>query len=235
MCGGPQFVAGALTFGFGSAFPDVVPGTTNVVVLWGQHPSASSPPYWGLVRDAMRAGAQLIVVDTRPTLEAKAADLWLQPRPATDAALALAVLNAVLAQGLCDRDFVDRWTHGFDDLQERIASFTPDWAASITGVPADTTRQLARLYAEAPAAALSAGTPNGQGRNAMNLERALCMLVAISGKVDREGLQPDSRPDARSRKRDHPRRVRGASAERSHETARKRPLQAARRRDRDPQ
>jgi anaerobic selenocysteine-containing dehydrogenase len=187
MCGGPQFVAGALTFGFGSAFPEVAPSTTNVVVLWGQHPSASSPPYWGLVRDATRAGAQLAVVDARPTLEAKAADLWLQPRPATDAALALAVLSEVLAQGLWDRDFVSRWTHGFDDFERRVSAFTPEWAASITGVPAEKTKQLARLYAEAPAAALSVGTPNGQGRNAMNLERALCMLIAITGKVDREG------------------------------------------------
>ena len=187
MCGGPQFVAGGLTFGFGSAFPEVVPGTTDVVVLWGQHPSASSPPYWGLIREATRAGARLIVVDARPTLEAKAADLWLQPRPATDAALALAVLNVLLAEGLWDRDFVDQWAHGFDDLARRVSSFTPEWSSSITGVPAEETRQLARLYAEASAAALSAGTPNGQGRNAINLERALCILIAITGKLDRDG------------------------------------------------
>ena len=187
MCGGPQFVAGALTFGFGSAFPEVVPGTTDVVVLWGQHPSASSPPYWGLIREATRAGARLVVVDARPTLEAKAADLWLQPRPATDAALALAVLNVLLAEGLWDRDFVDEWAHGFDDLARRVSSFTPEWSSSITGVPAEETRQLARLYAEASAAALSAGTPNGQGRNAINLERALCILIAITGKLDRDG------------------------------------------------
>src|SRR5262249_22766345 len=79
------------------------------------------------------------------------------------------------------------WTHGFDELARRVSAFTPEWAAEITGVPAAKTKQLARLYAEAPAAALSVGTPNGQGRNAMNLERALCMLIAITGKVDREG------------------------------------------------
>ena len=186
MCGGPQFVAGALTFGFGSAFPEVVPGTTDVVVLWGTSVGLIAPVLGAHPR-ATRAGARLVVVDARPTLEAKAADLWLQPRPATDAALALAVLNVLLAEGLWDRDFVDEWAHGFDDLARRVSSFTPEWAASITGVPAEKTRQLARLYAEASAAALSAGTPNGQGRNAMNLERAFCILIAITGKLDREG------------------------------------------------
>jgi thiosulfate reductase/polysulfide reductase chain A len=187
MCGGPQFVAGALTFGFGSAFPEVVPGVTGLVVLWGQQPSASAPPYWGAIRRAMRAGAKLVVVDPRPTQEARAADLWLQPRPASDAALALAVLNVVVTEALWDRDFVSAWTHGFDRLRERVAPFTPEATEPVTGVPAVLVRELARLYAEAPAAALSPGTPNGQGRNALNAERALCILIALTGKLDREG------------------------------------------------
>jgi thiosulfate reductase/polysulfide reductase chain A len=187
MCGGPQFAAGALTFGFGSAFPEVIPGVTGLVVLWGQQPSASAPPYWGLIRRAMRAGAKLVVVDPRPTQEARAADLWLQPRPASDAALALSVLNVVVTEGLWDEDFVSTWTHGFDRLRERVAPFTPEETEAVTGVPAAQVRRLARLYAETPAAALSPGTPNGQGRNALNLERALCMLIALTGKLDRAG------------------------------------------------
>lgn len=187
MCGGPQFAAGALTFGFGSALPEVIPGVTQLVVIWGQHPSASSPPYWGTIREAMRAGARLVVVDPFPTLEAGSADLWIQPQPASDAALALATLNVVVAEELWDRDFVDRWTHGFADLRERVATFTPERTEVVTGVPAAQVRELARLYARTPAAALSLGTPNGHGRDALNFERSLAILIALTGKLDAEG------------------------------------------------
>jgi anaerobic selenocysteine-containing dehydrogenase len=135
----------------------------------------------------MRAGAQLVVVDPRPTREARAADLWLQPRPASDAALALAVLNVIVTERLWDEDFVSRWTHGFEGLRERVAPFAPEETEAVTGVPPVLVRKFARLYAETPAAALSPGTPNGQGRNALNLERALCILIALTGKLDRGG------------------------------------------------
>jgi thiosulfate reductase / polysulfide reductase chain A len=187
MCGGPQFAGGALTFGFGSAFPEIVPGLTRLIVIWGQHPSASAPHYWVRIREAMKAGARLAVVDARPTLEARAADIWLRPRPASDAALALAILHAVVEHELWDRDFVARWTHGFDDLRARLRAYSPDQLEPVTGVPAGTVRELAREYATAPAAALSSGTPNGQGRNALSLERSLSILIALTGKLDRAG------------------------------------------------
>jgi len=187
MCGGPQTAAGALTFGLGAPLPEVVPGVTRLIVLWGQHPSASSPPYWSLIRRAMRTGARLVVIDPRPTLEAKAADLWLQPRPASDAALGLAFLNVIVNEQLWDREFVSRWTHGFEALVERVARFTPEWAAGVSGVPADHMRELARRYAEAPAATLSPGTPNGQGGNALDFERSVWIVLALTGKLDREG------------------------------------------------
>jgi thiosulfate reductase/polysulfide reductase chain A len=187
MCGGPQFAAGALTFGFGPTLPEVIPGVTQLVVVWGQHPSASAPPYWGRIREATRSGARLVVIDPRPTLEARAADLWIQLRPASDAALALATLNVVVGEDLWDHEFVTNWTHGFDDLEHRVASFGPEEAEAVTGVPAAQVRELARLYATTPAAALSIGTPNGQGKNALNFERSLSILIALTGKLDREG------------------------------------------------
>jgi anaerobic selenocysteine-containing dehydrogenase len=187
MCGGPQFVAGALTFGFGSTMPEIIPGLTRLIVIWGQHPSASAPPSWGRIREAARAGARVVVVDPRPTLEAKAADVWIQPRPTSDAALALSLLNVVVTESLWDVDFVTNWTSGFDALKERIAAFAPERTETVTGVPAEQVRDLARLYASTPIAALSVGTPNGHGKNALNFERSLSILIALTGKVDREG------------------------------------------------
>lgn len=187
MCGGPQFAAGALTHGFSAAFPDVTPGVTNLVVLWGQQPSASSPMYWSRIRQTTEAGAELMVVDPRPTREARAASLWLQPRPASDAALALSVLNVIIEEGLWDEAFVSQWTYGFPELRDRVAAFPPEVTEPATGVPATHVRRFARLYAGTPNAALSIGTPNGHGRNALNLERSLAIMIALTGKLDREG------------------------------------------------
>ncbi|MDX6599759.1 MAG: hypothetical protein QOE87_3646 [Gaiellales bacterium] len=187
MCAGPTFAAGALTFGFGQAVPEVVPGTTALVMLWGRHPSASSPPFWGRVRDAMREGATLVVVDSRPTLEARQATLVLTPRPGTDAALALGLVNVVLSDRLWDRDFVERWVSGLQALEDRAAAFPPDRVEALTGVPADDVRRAARLYAGASSAALATGKPNGHGRNALNLERSLASLIALTGNLDRPG------------------------------------------------
>jgi thiosulfate reductase/polysulfide reductase chain A len=187
MCAGPMFAGGALTFGFGSAAPEVLPGTTGVVLLWGRHPSASSPPFWGKVRDAMREGATLIVVDPRPTLEARQAQLVLAPRPGTDAALALGLVHVVLIENLWDRGFVDRWVTGLDALEQRVQAFFPERVEELTGVPAADVRRAAQLYAGARSAALAVGKPNGQGRNALNLERSLAILISITGNLDRPG------------------------------------------------
>lgn len=187
MCGGPQFAAGALTFGFASAFPEVIPGVTETVAVWGQHPSASAPMYWGLIRQAQRQGAKLLVVDPRPTLESRHADLWLRPRPGTDAALALSMIDVIIEAGLLDEEFVGRWTSGLEDLARRAAEYPPERAAEITGVPPARIREAVEIYAGRRPAALSAGTPNGQGRNALNLERSLQILIALTGNFERPG------------------------------------------------
>lgn len=197
ICAGPRYAAEALTFGWTPTTPDVTPGLTRAVLLWGQHPSASSPTSWSRILDALGKGARLIVVDPRPTLEARRADLWLQPRPGTDAALALGMIHHILEEGLWDRAFVDRWTTGLDRLGARAAKYPPERAEAIAGVPAHAIRDAARDYARAEAAALASGSPNGMGRNAVNLERGLAILIALTGNLDRPGgnrlVGPDSR------------------------------------------
>ena len=80
------------------------------------------------VRDLHGLPGALIVVDPRRTRLAKEADLWLQLRPGTDDALALAMLNVIIGEELHDAPFVARWTHGFDQLRDHVRPFTPEWA-----------------------------------------------------------------------------------------------------------
>lgn len=187
ICAGPQIVAESLTYGFGPSTPDFIPGRNRLVLLWGRHPSASNPPQWGRILAAKRAGATLIVIDPRRTQEAQAADLWLRPRPGSDAALALGFLHVVIAEGLYDQDFVARWTAGFDALAERVKDYHPPRVAEITWLTPEEVSRAARLYATSRPAVLSSGTPNGMGRNALSFERAKACLIAISGNLDARG------------------------------------------------
>ncbi|MBI4492566.1 MAG: molybdopterin-dependent oxidoreductase [Chloroflexi bacterium] len=187
ICAGPKIEAEALTYGFGPSAPDARPGETRCVLLWGHHPSASFPVQWGRILASRHAGARLVAIDPVRTDEAQAADLWLQLRPGTDAALALGLLHVMVQEGLYDRAFVERWTLGFEALRQRVAAYPPQRVAELTWLTPEQIVDCARLYASERPAALSHGSPNGMGRNALSCERALALLIALSGNLDRRG------------------------------------------------
>jgi len=189
VCYGPTTIAEMLTYGFGpTSYTYPVPGLTRCVVLWGMRPSASMPLLWAQIVKARREGAKLIVVDPLLTTEARQADLWLQLRPGSDAALALGWLNVVIGAGLYDHAFVSDSTLGFRDLAERVATWTPAAAGRETWLPEMAIVEAARIFATNPPAIIAAGNGLCQiGANAVQAARALACLVAISGNLDRAG------------------------------------------------
>lgn len=185
VCYGPNALGEALTYGFGPTFnAPSMPGTTRCIVLWGMRPSASTPLLWKLVLQTCRAGAKLIVVDPERTREAARADLWLQPRPGTDPALALSFIHCVISEGLHDAEFVREQTVGFDDLQRRAADYAPARVAEICGVPAEKIVAAARMLATNRPAMIHGGNGLCQsGPLAVQSGRALACLLAITGNV----------------------------------------------------
>jgi anaerobic selenocysteine-containing dehydrogenase len=170
-------------YGFGGAMP-------RCVVVWGcnvTETGASDGMCGGTVERALKAAEKVIVVDPRRTRPARAADHWLQLRPGTDGALALAMINTIITEGLHDREFVDGYTLGFDELAEHVTSFTPEWAEPITGLPAEEIREAARTYATTAPAAMLWG--NAVDMSACNYQTARSMLIlrAITGNIDRPG------------------------------------------------
>ena len=123
-----------------------------------------------------KAKPKIIVVDPRRTWLAKQAQVFLQLRPGTDDALALAMLNVIIADGSYDRDFVEKWTYGFDRLAERVRPHTPEWAEPITWVPAEKIRAAARLWMEAQPGALEWGCAIEHTPNTIQTVRAISML-----------------------------------------------------------
>ena len=139
------------------------------------------------VIDLMKRGMKTVVIDPRVTFLAAKADLHLPIRPGTDAALALGMLNVIINEEIYDKDFVDCWCTGFEELAASVQEFTPAWAAEITGLPEADIAASARLYATAKPAAIQWGLAMDQQLSAMSLNLACCDLMALTGNVDVPG------------------------------------------------
>jgi anaerobic selenocysteine-containing dehydrogenase len=160
---------------------------TRCAVLWGHNPNMAAPPEMQRIAAARKKGAKLIVIDPRRIAAAKEADIHIQPRPGTDCALALGMLNVIISEGLYDRGFVENWTTGFDQLAEHVKDYTPEKVEKITWVPADSIRETARLYAKTKPACIFYGPTLEQTVSGFEAARAMNTLRAICGNLDVPG------------------------------------------------
>ncbi len=161
----------------------------DLILIWGANPVYAGTPMGTLknILDARDRGARLIVIKPEMQPDAAKADIWVPIRPGTDGALALAMLNVIINENLYDKDFVSRWCYGFDKLVPHIQKYTPEWAEPITGLPADQIRDVARLYGTTKAACIFAGNAFDQTVDSNNAVRAVGILIAITGHLDRPG------------------------------------------------
>jgi anaerobic selenocysteine-containing dehydrogenase len=179
-----KLMANKVTYG---ALPVPDYSNSNCIVLWAYNPLHSCPPLMSTINEALQGGARLIVVDPRATSLAKRADCHLRLRPGTDGALALGMLNVVIRGNLYDKDFVDKWTIGFDRLVSHIADYPPEKVEQITWVPAEKIEEAARLYARSLPACLYPGIAVELHTNGFQAVRAISILQAITGNLDVAG------------------------------------------------
>ncbi len=185
----PRILSGKLTYGdlpVCDYYGEVNPAC---LLVWGHNPVISGPDgeIQFKVRDCLRKGTRLIVVDPRKTGMAKKADIWLQVRPGTDDALALSMLHVIIHEGLYDREFVSKWTVGFDDLAQRVKTCTPQWAEKITWVPSEKIELAARMFAENRPGALEWGVAIEHTPACLQTVRAIGLLPGITGNIDVPG------------------------------------------------
>ncbi len=247
------------TYGTGIPAPEFE--KSACILLWGHNPYNTWPSYVRDIERGIKNGAKLIVIDPRRTEAAEKADLWLQVHPGTDGALALALLNVMIDEGLYDREFLTHWTDGpflirsdtgdrlkandiksgvdskslvvwdessqavrsynpvtmsfetnnvtpaitgsysvrlaggkqvlcktaFQHLIELVSQYPPEKVEPITGVPADSIRKAARMFATLKPA--SYFTYNGieQQTNSSQTNRVICLVYALTGNYDVEG------------------------------------------------
>ncbi|MGD9826034.1 molybdopterin-containing oxidoreductase family protein [Desulfobacter sp.] len=186
ICMCPSYATEYATYG-GMIMPGRV--EASCIVLMGANPVNSDPVglYPELVR-AKKRGAELIVIEPRRTKEAEMADLWLQIRPGTDVALLLGWIRLIIEEGLYDKEFVNKWTVGFEDLKAAAAGYPPEKVSEITGIPQALVVKAARMYAAAKPAIMPWGYGlDKQGINATQCARARAILRAITGNLEVPG------------------------------------------------
>jgi molybdopterin guanine dinucleotide-containing S/N-oxide reductase-like protein len=153
----------------------------KLVLAWGANIHGNNVHLWPFVEQARRNGARLIVIDPYRTRTAALADWHIAIRPGTDGALALGLMHVILNEGLEDRDYVDKMTHGFAQLAERVRDYTPERVAAWTGMSAAEIEQLAREYATTRPSVIRMNYGVQRSENGGAAVRAIAMLPALTG------------------------------------------------------
>jgi anaerobic selenocysteine-containing dehydrogenase len=151
------------------------------IVIWACNSISTNLHHWPFVLEAQKRGAKVVVIDSYRSRTAKAADWHICPRPGTDGALAMGIINSIIAHGLVDRDYVEQHTYGFEELKARAAEFTPDYVEKITGVKASDIAKFAKEFATTQPSVIRIGVALERHAGGGQAIRAVCALPALVG------------------------------------------------------
>ena len=183
-CFRSRIMARQLTYGM---YPLSDPDHAECIILWGHNPDASEPPLAERIEKLLDEGLKLIVIDPKRIPLAKKG-IYLQIKPGTDGALALAMINVIIREGLYDNQFVERYTVGFNELKAHVQGYTPEKAAEICDVSAEDICHISRIFAGAKSACIEQGIASlDQQINGFQTNRALAILQAITGNINTPG------------------------------------------------
>jgi len=162
----------------------------RLVVMWACNPMWTNPDEYkgeNFYR-AYKQGTKIISIDPRKSFYSGKADLWLQLRPGTDAALAFGFHRVILEEELYEKDFAENYIHGWEAFKERVMKDYPlEKVQEITWVDKDLIREAARMYATTKPAAIHWGVPTEQTINCTDFTRTAIGLMGITGNLDAPG------------------------------------------------
>ena len=151
------------------------------IIVWGMNMISTNLHAWPFILEAQKKGAKIVVIDPVRTRTAKQADWHVAIKPGTDGALALGKMNVIIAEGLVDYDYVEKYTLGFEELKARAANYPPERVAEITGIPVADIQTLAREYATTQPSAIRQGVAIERSRGGGQAIRAITCLPALVG------------------------------------------------------
>jgi anaerobic selenocysteine-containing dehydrogenase len=153
----------------------------KLILLWGANPVVSNLHLWSRVQEAKRRGAKVVAIDPYRSLSAEKCTQHVALLPGTDGALALGMMHVLIGENLLDRDYIARHTLGFEQLEERVRQYTPDWAARTCGLSVREVVQLARDYGTAQPAAIRLNYGMQRHAGGGIAARTIACLPALTG------------------------------------------------------
>ncbi len=159
----------------------------EVFLVIGSNPTTNHPVAATFMKNAIRDGKKLILLDPRKTEMARHASHFLQFNASTDVSLLNSILHVIIDEGLTDDKFIAERTTDFADLKANVADFSPEKMAPVTGIDADTIREVARLFATSKGSMIFWGMGISQHIHGTDNSRCLIALSMITGQVGRPG------------------------------------------------
>ncbi|MBL8343811.1 MAG: formate dehydrogenase subunit alpha [Rubrivivax sp.] len=180
----------ALLEGIGSAAvsnPVMDVAKAEVVIVIGANPVVNHPVAATWIKNAVRGGTKLVLIDPRRSEFARHASHVLQFRPDTDVALLNSMMHVIVEEGLANAAFIADRTSGYEALAANVRGFSPEAMAAVTGVDATTVREVARLYATSRASMILWGMGISQHVHGTDNARCLIALALMTGQIGRPG------------------------------------------------
>src|ERR1700733_4394528 len=159
----------------------------SVVLLIGANPTVNHPVAATFIKNAMRNGTKLILIDPRRSELARTAYRYLQFKPDTDVALLNAMMHVIIEENLVDKKFIADRTLGYAELVKNVAGYSPELMAPICGIPAEEIRAAARAFATAESSIIFWGMGISQHVHGTDNARCLIALALITGQIGRPG------------------------------------------------
>lgn len=189
----PAIMGLSKAFGFGAMTNSIGDlDAADVIMICGSNPTEQHPAVASRILDAVDRGAKLIAVDPRRNQMARFADIYLQPRPGTDLACILGMLNVILTENLMSGRIVGPDTVGYAALMEKVLEFSPERAEEFCGVSADVLKEAAVTYARAENAMILISAGITQHATGTSNVLGLADLVLVTGQIGKpaSGLNP---------------------------------------------
>ncbi|MFK7919391.1 MAG: molybdopterin-dependent oxidoreductase [Ilumatobacter sp.] len=186
ICGVVVGAGASMTNGSGAGLEATEMIHSKLILLWGTNTRLTNRHLWPTIEAARADGARIVVIDPIRTLTAEAVDeergdRFVQPLPGTDIAMMLAMMQVIIAEGLADDEWVGEHTVGFDELRDAVAEWTPERAADVCGVDAETIRDLAIDVATTHPTAFRTLIGPEHHENGAMFFRTLTCLPALTG------------------------------------------------------
>jgi anaerobic selenocysteine-containing dehydrogenase len=193
ICGKSVGAGLSMTNGTGLSVDAMEIEHSRLIILWGTNTHLTNRHLWPVIERARAEGARLVVIDpirtvTADQVDPSRGDMFIAPRPGTDIALMLAMMHIVIRDGLTDTEWIAQHTHGYSELADHVAEWTPERAAEICGITVDEIETLSHLYGTIrPSMLRSLVGPEHHENGAMFFRTLACLPALVGAWRDRGG------------------------------------------------